>query len=131
MYFTILSINWTAQPLTGEQLLVLRNVAAQYLRKEKKGSTVDFSHPLCEGRITKKKQGVYGVFGGTFFFAELGVVRGEKWTADFMLPRGSEHFICDDDCEIHLVTRPLKGEAFETTKVDHTKAAIPEAHTLH
>ena len=130
--WTLISINWTAQALTGEQLLVLRNVAAQHLRQRKKVTVLHFSHDLCEGSITRGKEGSFGTFGGTFFTADLGMVKGERWTCDFLLPRGTEDMMIDDD-SIVLTARPLKGGDFETTKVNHKKASInePTAQTLH
>jgi len=129
MDFSIISINWTAQNLTGEQLLVLRNVAAQHLCRQEKGSTVTFAHWLCDGMITRKSEGTFVTFAGTFFHADLGTVKGERWTVDFLLPRGSEHFICDENTEV-LAVRPLKGGDFKATKVNYKQAALPEKHQL-
>ncbi len=55
--FELISINWIGQPFTDEQLLVMRNVAAQHLRMRKKQATIHFKHPLCEGELTRKKRG--------------------------------------------------------------------------
>lgn len=123
MLFTILSINWTGQALTGEQFLVLRNVAAQMLSEGRKDPIANFKHDLCEGRITRGKVGVFGTFGGTFFKADLGLVKGERWTVDFLLPRGSEHLAVNDDSLV-VMNRPLKGGGFEETEIDHQAAAL-------
>jgi hypothetical protein len=130
MDFSIISINWTMQNVTGEQLLVLRNVAAQHLRKKEKGAVVTFAHWLCDGEITRKGDGLFVTFAGTFFHADLGTVKGERWTVDFLLPRGSEHFVCDENTKV-ISVRQLKGGRFETTEIDHQKAVLPEGHKLN
>lgn len=127
--WTIISINWTGQAFTDEQLLVLRNVAARHLRHQKKNAVFHFVHRLCEGEITRKNEGTLGTFSGTFFHADLGTLKGERWTCDFMLPRGTEEIIFDDN-SIVVSTRPLAGGNFEVSKVDHGKASIGN-HTLH
>ena len=131
MFWTILSINWTGQALTNEQLLVLRNVAAMHMNKGRKNPVINFSHHLCEGHITRVREGALGMFGGTFFKADLGTVNGEPWTVDFMLPRGSEHLVIGDD-SVAISTRPLATGDLHHNKVDHDAAWVHnDSNTLH
>lgn len=129
--WTLISVNWTAQALTSEQMLVMRNVAAQHLQMKKKFATVNFKHPLCEGQITRGKEGAFGMFGGTFFHANLGTVKGERWTMDFLLPRNSEWIDFGDDSVV-ISVRPLPGGDFGEKRVD-TKAAtvVPDRSKMH
>lgn len=90
MYRKFLNIAWTAQPLSAEQIFVLRNIAVIYLKGDYRRSTVDFTHELIEGRLTCKSEGLFVTFAGTFFHADLGLVNGERWTVDFLIPRGAE-----------------------------------------
>jgi hypothetical protein len=113
----ILSLNWTAQALTGEQLLVLRNVAAKQLRMRKHAGVVNFKHPLCEGEMTRKQEGVFGAVAGTFFHADLGLVAGERWTVDFMLPRTSEWTPVDDKTVV-VGMKPLPGGDYGTKAIN-------------
>lgn len=126
----LISINWTAQTLSAEQMLVLRNIAARHLRMKMKQSVINFSHELCEGVLTRKHEGAFGTFGGTFFHADLGTVNGERWTMDFLIPRDSEWLIADDT-SIVISVRPLAGDDFGVTSVDTKKAVLPEKETLH
>lgn len=131
MIFTILSINWTGQALSGEQFLVLRNIAAKHLNEGRKNPVINFSHELCAGHITRGKVGVFGMFAGTFFKANLGTVNGEPWTVDFMLPRGSEQLVIDDG-SIVISTRPLATGDFHREKVDHHAASVEaNSTTIH
>ena len=133
MDFTILSINWTGQSLSGEQLLVLRNAAAQHLRADNKDRVFNFSHELCEGQITRGKSGTFGTFAGTFFNADLGTVDGERWTVDFLLPRKTERLTIDDE-SIVISTRPLTTGEIEGTIVNPRKADVSGgrgSETLH
>lgn len=123
--WTIISINWTAQALTDEQLLVLRNVAAQHMRQRKKAAVLHFSHELCEGEITRKNVATIGTFAGTMFHADLGTVRGERWTCDFMLPQGTENIVIGDN-SIVVSSRPLSTGGVEASVFDHRKATINE-----
>lgn len=118
MLFSILSINWTGQAVTSEQLLVLRNVAATHLRKGRKNAVINFSHELCEGHITRGKEGT------------LGTVKGEPWTVDFMLPRGSEKFVLTDD-SIVISTRPLATGGISTEQVNHHVASTDNNPSIH
>lgn len=128
--WTLISINWTAQPLSAEQMLVLRNVAARHLRMRKKHSVVHFVHDLCEGALTRKSDGTFGTFGGTFFHADLGTVKGERWTIDFLLPRNSE-WILIDDTSVVISVRPLPGKDFGVKQVDTKAPHVPDSGTVH
>jgi hypothetical protein len=131
MIFTVLSINWTGQALSGEQLLVLRNVAAKHMNEGRKNPVINFSHELCEGHVTRGKTGTFGMFGGTFFKADLGTVNGEPWTVDFMLPRGSEELVIDDGSVV-ISTRPLATGEMRSEKIDHHAAAMSgDSTTIH
>ena len=121
--WTVISVNWTAQALTGEQMLVLRNVAARHLRLRKKSAELNFRHELCEGTIKREREGTFGTFSGTFFHADLGTVKGERWTCDFLLPRGTEELYVDDD-SIVLSVKPLSMHKLEASVVDVKKASI-------
>ena len=69
----------------------MRAIAAQMLTGIIDATRVDFTHDLCEGRVTKKKRGVFGSTGGTFFFGDFGQVNEQPHTVDFFIPRGGEH----------------------------------------
>jgi hypothetical protein len=131
MGYEILSIDWNGQALSDEIMMVLRNVACHHLISEEKNPVIDFSHDLCEGRITRQGVGVYGTFGGTFFKAELGTVNGVPWTADFLIPRGSEYLTLHDDSVV-MRSRPLHTGDWEHRYVDHNVAALPDNNrTVH
>lgn len=121
--WTLISINWTAQALTHEQKLVMRNAAAKHLRMKQKFSTVHFKHPLCEGVLERKREGTFGTFGGTFFHADLGTVNGERWTLDFLLPRNSE-WIALDDTSVVISVRPLPGGDYGVKDVTVPSGAL-------
>lgn len=129
MSFQIISINWTAQQLSAEQLLVLRNVAALVLRREMKNPIINFTHTLLDGVITRKSEGVFVTFCGTFFHADMGSVNGERWTVDFLLPRNSEKIAIDESAVI-LSSRPLKNGEVEIQQVDTSLAQTSEASLL-
>ena len=118
----ILSLNWTAQALTGEQMLVMRNVAAKQLRMRKARGSINFVHPLCSGEMTRKEEGSLGTFGGTFFHADLGLVKGERWTLDFLLPRNSEWLSIDDG--VVICSKALPGGDFGSKRVDVKTAGV-------
>ena len=121
--FAVISIDWRGQAFTDEQMLVLRNVAARYLRTGKKHVELNFKHPLCEGTIKREREGTYGMFAGTFFRADLGTVRGERWTCDFLLLRGTEHIILDDDAVV-ISARSFGTNGVKFSRVDASKASI-------
>jgi len=128
--WTILSINWTGQSVTSEQLLVLRNVAALHLQQGRKDPVLTFSHELCEGQIIRGEEGIFGAFPGTFFEADLGLVKGERWTVKFLLPRGSERIAVNDDCLV-VSTRMLSGDAGITERVGHHAANVSGSTSVH
>lgn len=130
MLFTIISVNWTKQALTDEQMLVLRNVAAHHLRNGNQNPVINFSHDLCEGHIERGEEGAYGTFGGTYFHAHLGTVDGEAWTADFLLPHNSEHFIIDDNTRI-ISTRVKDGKLVHNEVNVHHADVDTTAPTVH
>ena len=121
MRWDLISVNWTEQQLSAEQLLVLRNVAVMVLLGDVKVSEVNFAHDLVEGRLTRKSSGTFVTFAGTFFHAHLGKVRGEDWTVDFLIPRGTEHITIDEK-SIVISTRMLAGKELGTQQVDHAIA---------
>ncbi len=129
MGYDLISMNWTAQPLSPEQLLVLRNVAALHLRRDGKHSVINFTHELCEGVLTRKSEGLFVTFVGTFFHADLGLVKGERWTVDFLLPRGSEHLIIDDTSYV-IAGRMSPTGRTEYRDVDHVLARTSEVSLL-
>lgn len=85
-----LNVNWTGAPLDGYQQMVIRQLAVLFLKKFPEREWVNFTHELVEGRLEKKSSGLFGVFAGTFFHADLGKVKGVRWTSDFLVPRGME-----------------------------------------
>ncbi|MEM9336610.1 MAG: hypothetical protein AAGA35_02035 [Patescibacteria group bacterium] len=114
--WSVISLNWTTQPVTPEQLLVLRKIAARILLDES-NPVANFSHRLCEGHVTRGKVAVVGIFRGYTFKADLGLVQGERWTVDFMLPRGTEHLPIPTDAKI-ISTSTLRDGSFESVEVD-------------
>ena len=86
-----LMVNWSGQPVVAEHMLVMRAVAAQMLTGIIDAARVDFIHDLCEGRVTKKKRGIFGSTGGTFFFGDFGQVNEQPHTVEFFIPRGGAH----------------------------------------
>ncbi len=91
-------INWTAAPLSPEQQLVLRHLAVLFMRKEDlRTDHVDFTHELIEGRLYRKNKGVFVTLAGTFFHADMGEVRGMRWTSDFLVPAGTENLPFDHE----------------------------------
>lgn len=128
--FNLISINWTGQQFTDEQLLVLRNVAAQHLRMRKKQATIHFKHALCEGELTRKKEGSLGTFNGTFFHADLGTAGGERWTADFLLPRNSEWIAIGENSAV-ISVRALPGNDFGVKMVDAAQTTVRSKRSMH
>lgn len=105
MRHELICVNWTQQALTDAQHLVLREVAVQVLKNDRKLMVADFSHELLEGRLIRKNDGLFVTFAGTFFHADLGLVRGERWSVDFLIPARSEHIVLDEK-SIMLTYRP-------------------------
>ncbi|MDB5236943.1 MAG: hypothetical protein JWL88_45 [Parcubacteria group bacterium] len=102
-----LFLSWKGSPLTDAQNVVLRNVAVLFLTRNMKQTSVNFTHLLLEGRLENKGAGLYISTPGTFFHADMGLVRGELWTADFLIPRGSE--VIDLDPHMKLFARRGKN----------------------
>ena len=115
--YQLICVSWTGQAFTGEQLIVLRNVAAHYLRSGRKHVAFNFKHMLCEGNIKRMGEGPFGTFSGTFFHADCGTIKGERWTCDFLLPRGTEDISFFEDDSV-VVERMLPGGDFGRRKVD-------------
>lgn len=105
MRHELICINWTQQPLTDAQHLLLREVAILVLKNDRKLMVADFTHELLEGRLIRKSSGLFVTFVGTFFHADLGLIRGERWTVDFLIPSGSEDIVLDEN-SIVLTYRP-------------------------
>ena len=131
MYY-IIAVGWTVQPFTGEQMLAMRNAAARHLRAGKKQPTFHFKHSSLEGEITRTKEGVIGSFSGMMFHADCGLVRGERWMMDFLLPTGSEqiYLTAEDTVVCSRFTRLPSGE----TKVEDEiiqKGADSKTETEH
>jgi hypothetical protein len=98
-----IAINWTGEPLREEQRLFLHYAAAKHLREQGGASAFYLQHKLCEGKVTRKREGVFGCYAGTFFLVELGTVGGNPWTYEFLLLRGAEHYLRADEEEIDMV----------------------------
>lgn len=117
--FDFVVINAT-RIISGERMRILRNVAATQLRKRQDNPTTFFEHEFCAGTITRKDEGVYGTFGGTFFQADLGTVDGERLIIDFLIPRNTEWRMIDDAIEV-FSGRPLPDGDYGVKKVDTSR----------
>lgn len=104
-----LMVNWSGRPVVPEHMLVMRAVAAQMLTGIIDAMRVDFTHDLCEGRVTKKKRGVFGSMGGTFFLGDFGQVNDQPHTVDFFIPRGGEHHRFTSDSLVISHTYDAQG----------------------
>lgn len=124
-----LNISWTAQPLSREQIFVLRNIAMIYLKGGRRRSTVNFSHELVEGQLTCKSEGLFVTFVGTFFHADLGLVRGERWTVDFLIPKGAESVEINEGDVIMTGRRSPDGTE-EIRPLDRTHTGTTEHSIL-
>ncbi|OGG59728.1 hypothetical protein A2765_04025 [Candidatus Kaiserbacteria bacterium RIFCSPHIGHO2_01_FULL_56_24] len=117
--FDFIVINTTRIP-TGEQMRVLRNVAAIQLRSHQKDPLSYFVHEYCEGSVTRKSEGTLGTFAGMIFCADLGVYDGERWTVEFLIPRNTEWRMLDE--QVHIMSgRPLPDRDYGIKKVDTSK----------
>lgn len=58
---------------------------------------VDFTHELIEGRLYRKNKGLFVTLAGTFFHADMGEVKGVRWTSDFLVPAGTENLPFDHE----------------------------------
>lgn len=124
-----LNISWTAQPLSQEQIFVLRNIAAIYLKGDRRRSTVNFSHELVEGQLTCKSEGLFVTFAGTFFHADLGLVRGERWTVDFLIPKGAETIEINER-DVVISSRQSPDGTVEIRPLDRTHVGVTEHSIL-
>ena len=95
-----IGIDWTAQPLSIEQKLVLLKIAALYLESGSDKDWVDFTHLLIEGRLTHQSSGMFVTYAGNFFHADLGTIKGEKWTSDFLITNSSRRHLIENDPDI-------------------------------
>ncbi len=82
----LININWTAAPLSGQQRFVIHQLAVLFLKTRGERDYIDFTHELIDGRLHKKKYGVFGTYAGTFFHVDMDEVNGVPWTLDFLLP---------------------------------------------
>lgn len=98
------SINWGGKSLTPEEQLVMVKVAALLLKDDRKRSSVDFTHELIDGRLTHESSGIFVTVVGNFFRAELGEVDGRPWYHEFLLMRGLENSILENDVNIYYVS---------------------------
>lgn len=117
--FDFVVIN-TTRILSGEQMRVLRNVAAMQLRKRQENPLSYFEHQYCEGSVTRKDEGVLGTFAGTIFCADLGVRDGERWTVEFLIPRNTEWGMVEEGIRI-MSGRPLPDNDYGVKEVDTSK----------
>ena len=125
----LVHIAWTAAPLSAEQQMVMRHIAVLFLRREDPSvDHIDFTHELIEGRLYRKSRGLFVTIVGTFFHADLGTVRGMRWTSDFLLPAGAEHQVFGDDTI--TVAHRYGPHGFDASVVDRTLAATTEASLL-
>ena len=131
MGYGVVIVNWTAKMLSGEELVMLRDVAVQYLHRGGREKKVGFTHSLCEGLLTYQKDGAFGTFGGRFFEADLGSIHGERWTCEFLLPHGTEDVVFDDESVVFFVEQREEGEP-KVSRVDMKRALNEKArrHTL-
>lgn len=107
--FEILAVGWNGQNLTGEQMLALRNAAVKFLLAGKKRATTNFRHDSCEGTLTRGKSTVYNGISGTLFHADLGTVKGKRWTMEFLIPSGTENIVVTDDTVV-LFSSSMSGD---------------------
>ena len=124
-----ISINWTGQPLTPEQQLVIMKIAAYFIRRGSKNTWVDFTHLQCEGRLTYKSSGLFVTFAGHSFHADLGLVNGVRWTIDFLLMRGAEDLLLDEKVQFQC-TRWSGGEAVGDFVADPELTRVGEVSLL-
>lgn len=85
----LININWTGAPLSGEQRLVIHQLAVLFVKTRGERDWIDFTHMLVEGRLYKGRQGSLGTYSGTFFTAEMGEVSGIPWVLHFLLPHSA------------------------------------------
>ena len=125
--FDFVVVNTTGTP-TGEQMRVLRNVAAQHLRQRPKDPATHFRHEFCAGVVINKGEGSYGTFGGTFFRADVDTVQGTHLSVDFLIPRTTEWLMLDEEVTIWC-GRPLPYNDYGIMAVDTSNTEKVETWT--
>lgn len=131
MHHGIININWTAAPLSDEQKHVILQLAVLLLSRDEYPDGVDFTHDLVEGRLTSKGAGRFGAIPGHFFHADLGHVRGVRWTIDFLVPAGSERMILDQSIRIRSSTLRPDGTIFDRpASLDRRLTNVSEINIL-
>lgn len=83
--------------MTPEEQLVTMKVAALYLKGDRKRTWVEFTHELLDGRLVYESTGIFVTLVGNFFTVELGEINGTPWVHKFLLSRGVEDLLVDND----------------------------------
>lgn len=89
--FHLVLIDWAGPVPFGEQMLVLRNIIALYLRRGSYDKRVNFTHLLIEGKLTFRGPTTFGMFSGNRFFVDLGTHNGSPWYCECLLPSSGEY----------------------------------------
>ena len=79
--------------ISGFQLMLIEQAAAQYLSFYRGANRVQFQHPKCGGIIKYKKEGVYHTFSGTIFEAYITSDNGKVSECEFIVGDGREHLM--------------------------------------
>jgi hypothetical protein len=90
-------LNWTQASVSGEYMLVARNVAVQMCTGCIEAEEVTFTHEFCEGKLARQHSGVLGATAGTFFFVDFGQHNDKPHQATFFVPRHALALPHDDD----------------------------------
>lgn len=129
------AINWTKKPLGEEQRILCHYAAAYYLCNGGEGKAFYLQHALCEGRITKKREGTYGMYAGTFFEVDLGAIDGSPWLYEFLLLRGAEAQMMHEGDGADLVFAPNPGGGGSLRIVERSwkpsDIKLGSVHSLH
>lgn len=125
----LLNVNWTGAPLSGPQQFVIRQLAVLFLRTRGERDFINFTHELVEGRIYIKSRGSFGTFAGTFFHVDMGKVREERWTLDFLLPAGMENHDIPEGAIVTGTVYMADGSVCKVS-VDPSKHKASEASLL-
>jgi hypothetical protein len=115
MYHLVM-IDWGGPSLTGEQALVLRNIASLWLRGSY-GKEVNFTHFLIEGKLRHRGRLSLGSFSGSRFFADFGSHNNAPWYSEFMLPAQYETAEVHNDDALAYI-RIVNEESLEITSID-------------
>ncbi len=97
---TLFALSWTAQAFNDKQQLALICAGLKFLRSRRKGNTTGFRNENLEGQLTRKGPGNIGGISGTQFHADCGLVSGERWTMDFIIPTYAERTIIDEESTV-------------------------------